>query len=194
MKSYYVLPTEQRKGSKDDYILYINSDEKKSLGLKTFCVAIYSNPNLNNNGRELKVPCRVLNDDTLDGKHVRIDQTLRNSIGIPFRYDDEKITVRVVPLRLSLLQRICDSLSYLFGRRYLFFRVCKPGIPDLEKNISKIPSDTFPILGCEVGDKIVCESIIIQNSSFEMKIHKIKAYEITEEMMERRRKEEEKYS
>ncbi|GEM_PF-1554707 len=188
MNSFYVLPTKDRSDARDDYIICINSSVKKRLRLGKFAVVEYYHPNI---GRKLKAPCRVAVDETLHDNQIRIDQTLRNAIGIPFNYDRNKTTVEIYPLHLSWFQRLLDIISYILGRRYLFFRVCKADIPDMEKNLCRIPLDAFKLLGCEVGDKVVCESIVLEGNSHKLKVHGIKAYESSDEMIKRREKLEE---
>jgi len=181
------LPTINRNGAKDDYILCVNSSVKKRMHLEKFALVIYDNPHI---CRKLKVPCRVIVDNSLDDVHARVDQTLRNAIGIPIEYDEYKVTVQVYPLHLGWRQLWQDFISHKFGRRYLFFRVCKATIPDLEKSLCRIPFDSFTLLGCEVGDKIVCESVIFEKNIYRLKVHKLKAYGASEEIITSRREME----
>lgn len=183
MNRLYVLPTINRNGAKDDYIVRVNSSVKKRMHLEKFAVVVFDHPNIN---RKLKVPCRIIVDNTVDGTQARVDQTLRNAIGIPFEYDESRITIKIYPLRLCWSQLFRDFISHKFGRRYLFFRVCKATIPDLEKNLCRIPFDAFRLLGCEVGDNIVCDSIVFEENLYKLKVHKLKAYGASEEMISRR--------
>ena len=147
--------------------------------------------------KELKVPCRVVIDETLGDCEVRVDQSLRNALGIPYEFSDadkEKFTVEIYPLRLYLFrlrfQHLRYFISYILGRRYLFFRVCKADIPDMEKNICRIPSDSFKLLGCEEGDRVICEYPVCDGDFYRLRECKIKCYEASEKMIENRKANE----
>ena len=78
-----------------------------------------------NRHKELKVPCRVVIDETLGDREVRVDQSLRNALGIPYEFSDadkEKFTIDIYPLRLYLFhlrfQPLRYFISYKLGRRY----------------------------------------------------------------------------
>lgn len=189
MNNFYVLPTKDRIGTKDDYKISVNSAVKKRLILGAFAVVIYQSPNIN---RKLKAVCRVVVDETLDETQVRVDQTLRNAVGIPFKYDKKDTTVEIYSLRLSRCQSLKNFISHILGRRFQFFRVCKADIPDIEKSFCRIPESAFNILGCEVGDNLVCESPIFEENFYKLKAYKIKGYEASEEMIGGREKMEEK--
>ncbi|MHA1605388.1 MAG: hypothetical protein ACTSWF_12135 [Candidatus Freyarchaeota archaeon] len=185
--TFKISPTDKRKGAMDDYIVFVSPKTKKRLKLKRFAVAVHHVRNIN---RDLKAPCRVLIDESIEDDTVKIDQTLRTAIGIPFDYGKEKI--KLYPLNLSLWQKLKDLISYRLGRRYLFFRVCKADPPDLEKNLCRIPPDAFKLLGTSPGRKIVYDSPVRENNQYKLREVTINTYELHKETIERRREEEEK--
>jgi len=191
MSKFFILRTEDRKGAKDDYIVCVNPLIKKRMYLGRFAVLVHDHPDI---GKKLKVPCRVVIDETLNDSEVRCDQSLRNALGIPFEFSDadkEKFTIDIYPLRLSLFQHLRYFISYILGRRYLFFRVCKADIPDMEKNICRIPSDSFKLLGCEEGDRVICEYPVRDGDFYRLRECKIKCYGASEEMIKKREEMEE---
>ena len=191
MSKFFILRTEDRKGAKDDYITCVNPSIKKRMYLGRFAVLVHDHPGVD---KKLKVPCRVVIDETLNDSEVRCDQSLRNALGIPFEFSDadkEKFTIDIYPLRLSLFQHLRYSISYILGRRYLFFRVCKADIPDMEKNICRIPSDSFKLLGCEEGDRVICEYPVREGDFYRLRECKIKCYGASEEMIKKREEMEE---
>ena len=166
---------------------------QKSKHLGRFAVLVHKRK-IDKRLKELKVPCRVVIDETLGDCEVRVDQSLRNALGIPYEFTDadkEKYTVEIYPLRLSLFQHLRYFISYILGRRYLFFRVCKADIPDMEKNICRIPSDSFKLLGCEEGDRVICEYPVREGDIYRLRECKIKCYEASEEMIKKREEMEE---
>ena len=148
--------------------------------------------------RKLKVPCRVVleernnkNSKKLENDEIRMDQSLRNAVGIPFDFKKGNILVTVSPLRISFSQRVRYLISYILGRRYLFFRVCSANISDMEKRLCRITEDSFNLLGCEAGDRIICESFgSLEENRFKLRFNKIKAYGCSEKMIEYREKNE----
>jgi hypothetical protein len=200
MNGFHVSRTRNRSGAKDDNIICVNSSIKKRMKLGRFAVVAHNpsvlrrkntlhNPNFKD---KLVVPCRVVVDEKLADSQVRIDETLRNAIGIPFAYHESEpervggFMVEIYPLRLSLPQHFRDLFSYIFGRRYLFFRVSPASIPDLEKNLCMIPLHAFKLIGCEPGDKVVLESVSFEKNYFKLRSVKIKAYEAPKHLINKR--------
>ena len=170
---------------------------QKSKHLGRFAVLVHKRK-IDKRLKELKVPCRVVIEETLNDSEVRCDQSLRNAPGIPYEFSDadkEKFTIDIYPLRLYLFhlrfQHLRYSISYILGRRYLFFRVCKADIPDMEKNICRIPSDSFKLLGCEEGDRVICEYPVRDGDFYRLRECKIKCYGASEEMIKKREEMEE---
>lgn len=186
MNQFFVTgtKTEHRKKAKDDYIICINSNKKKQLCMGKFAVITHQIQNENRN-KLLKTHCRVIIDESLPDSQIRADQTIRNAIGIPYGYDEETTTVEVYPLNLSLFQSINEYISYLLGRRYLFLRVNISDIPDLEKNLSRIPLEAFKLLGTNESNRIVLESPIKNNKNkYILKKFDIKAFELSHQIIE----------
>jgi len=189
MNKFFVLPTRDRRVAKGDYIVCISLKNKKSLKLGRFAVLVRRSPEIK---RELRVPCQVAVDRNLGDDKVRVDQSLRNALGILFEYDEKEFTVEIYLLRLSLFKKLRYFTSYfLLGRRYLFFRVCKADISDLEKNICRIPMDCFKLLGCEEGDKVIYEYPIHEGDFYRLKEFAIRCFGAYEEMIKSREEMEE---
>lgn len=189
VNKFEVLRTENREGADGDYIVCVNESVKKILKLGNLAVVVYRPPKLN---VELKAHCRVVIDNKLSNEQVRLDQSVRNAIGIPYgKEGEEGVKVELHPLCLSVGQRLHYHLSRLFGWRYLFFRVCKSDTPDLEKDLCRIPSDAFRLLGCEAGDTVICEAPVFENGRYKLRTYKIKAYEAVREFIEERERKEE---
>ena len=132
----------------------------------------------------LKTHCRVIVDKSLNDSEIRVDQTVRNAIGIPYGYDEKTTKVEVYPLNLSLPQSMNEYISYFLGRRYLFLRVNISDIPDLEKNLSRIPLEAFKLLGTNESNRIVLESPILNNKKYILKKFDIKAFELSHQIIE----------
>jgi len=79
MSKFFILRTEDRKGAKDDYIICVNPSIKKSKHLGRFAVLVHKRK-IDKRLKELKVPCRVVIDETLGDREVRVDQSLRNAL------------------------------------------------------------------------------------------------------------------
>ncbi|WP_290899382.1 hypothetical protein [Ferroglobus sp.] len=186
---FEVLPTENREEAHGDYIVCVNGNVKRKLG--NFAVVEYSPATLSET--KLRIHCRVILDEDLMDNQVKVDQSIRNAIGIPEEERREKIVkVKLYPLKLSWIDKICYIFSKLFGWRYLVLRVCKSDIPDIEKNVCRIPVEAFDILGCNPGDTIICEAPVKEKEAyFKLKKIKLKAYTATKEMIEDREKREE---
>ena len=184
--------TEHRKKAKDDYIIGINSVKKKQLCIGKFAVITHQIQYENKN-KLLKTHCMVIVDESLHDSQIRADQTIRNAIGIPYGYDEETTTVKVYPLNLSLFQSINEYISYLLGRRYLFLRVNISDIPDIEKNLSRIPLEAFKLLGTNESNRIVLESPIENNNKYILKKFDIKAFDLSHQIIEMTKKLEQEY-
>lgn len=183
MNNFFVLTTPYRNGVKDNYQICVNSSVKKKMHLGKFAVVTYYQPNLY---KELKAPCIVVIDENLGDNLIRVDQTLRTAIGIDYGFDTNKTTVKIFPLCLTWIQLLKNFITSILGKRYIFFRVNKADIPDMEKNLCKIPPETFHLLGCDIGDSIVIENMELHGSSYSLEVYKIKAYEASENLIENR--------
>ena len=61
----------------------------------------------------------------------------------------------------------------------------------MEKNICRIPSDSFKLLGCEEGDRVICEYPVRDGDFYRLRECKIKCYGASEEMIKKREEMEE---
>ena len=194
MRQFSVIGTEtkHRKKAKDDYIICINSSKKKQLCIGKFAVITHQIQH-ENMKKLLKTHCRVIVDELLPNYQIRTDQTVRNAIGIPYGHE-KTTTVEVYPLKLSLFQSINEYVSCIIGRRYLFLRVNKSDIPDLEKNLSRIPLEAFKLLGTNESNRIVLESPSNNNKDkYVLKKFNVKAFELSHQIIERRTNLEKEY-
>jgi hypothetical protein len=91
--TFKVQPTDVHTGAKDDYIVLVSPKTKKKL--KRFAVAIHKLESIN---REFRVPCRVLVDQNLSDDTIKIDQTLRTALAIPYEYDEKKEKIQLYSL------------------------------------------------------------------------------------------------
>lgn len=145
----------QRGHGKDNYIIVINSSKKKSLKLGKNAVVKY----LFFNEHELEVRTitaigKVVIDDSLKDDEVALDQTIRNAIGIEFGKHTDK-TVKIEKLNLNYNQRV---FQYINSGRYLFLRVTKPDIMDIEKNYCRVSNDVINVLSTKAGMKLRVEN------------------------------------
>lgn len=194
MNHFFVSGTknEDRKKAKYDYVVCVNSNIKKRLSLGNFAV-INNVIEFENQQKQIHAHCRVLVDDLLSDNKIRLDQTLRTAIGIPFEYDDKVVTVEIYPLDLSLSQTLNEYISRLLGRRYLFLRVCKAEVPDMEKNYSRVTLEAIKLLGTTEGNNLILESTIKnENNRYILKKSSNKVYELTLQILTRREELEKK--
>ena len=129
-----------------------------------------------------------------EGK-IRLDQSVRNAIGIP--YDPPKKTkyvLEIYPLKLKWFQRFKGYFSEIFlrffGKRYIYLRVCKADVPDIEKNLARIKNDIFKILGIESGNKLVLETPFVEpgKSEYRKRSYSIRSFDLTDEITKERTK------
>ena len=133
-----------------------------------------------------------MEDPALDVNEIRLDQTLRNALGIPYEKGrHERDDLKLFPLVLGWKQKILSFITGFLGRRYLFLRVAKHYPPDLEKNICRLSKDALALLGTSEGNRIVLVSCIEKDTEiYTLKNCSIKAFDLGEDMLERRKQEE----
>ncbi|NIR47717.1 hypothetical protein GWO43_04595 [candidate division KSB1 bacterium] len=204
-----VLPTKtpHRKYAKGDYVISIHKKTKKELKIGMFAVVGYKvnyfgsdecKKGLLKNKvpleQELKIHARVIgvDDHAQEGMRtrpdeIRVDQTIRNAIGIP--YSDHKEEVSIYPVKMAWHKYVVYFIRYFvtrkLGFRYLYYRVCSAHIHDMEKGIVRIPKHTFPILGTNVKNKVVFENPEEREKSsniFEIKTRSITTQELTNDI------------
>lgn len=208
-----VLPTNtpHRRFAKGDYIISIHKKTKRALKIGLFAVVVYR---VKYHGPEecidgllkkdisceqlLKVHARVISvGDKVDKAmrlnqdEIRIDQSIRNAIGIPYTYSNE--TVEIYPIKMNGFHYATYLIRYfitrLLGFRYFFYRACSAHVHDMEKGICRIPADTFPVLGTDVQNKLVFESPRKRDDKpgfYEIRTRSIASHELTEEIKELR--------
>lgn len=199
-RNFKVLGTEDKHRFKVpyDFVIALNPVVSSSLKLKKYVVI--SRPIIENKNilTIQKKPIRaygiLVKDDLLSNDEIRMDQTLRNAIGIPFtlkkpmRYD-----LLIDPIKINVYQKFRNFVTKRLGRRYLFLRVSKPNPPDIEKNICRVPSDALSLMGTDIGSKIVLISPIKNKktpSSYTLKNYSIKAFDLNKELVVHRDNEE----
>ena len=138
----------------------------------------------------LRVHASVLKDASLAKTQIRMDQTLRTALGIPFEQGlhlRDDLTLH--PLRIGLWRRLHDWLISLFGIRYLFLRVAKPYPPDVEKDVCRMPKDTLSLLGTKEDNRVVLTSCKLgegEGALARLSRQKIRAFDLDQAMAEKR--------
>jgi hypothetical protein len=182
----------QRDRAHSDYIACCNSSVKHRLGLghqavvsRTLCQG--------GEEKELRAICRVVVDDALPDTCVALDQSVRNAVGIRYYFDEEATFVGVNPLAASPRRELRAAIARLLGMRYLYMRAALADIPDMEKNLARMPPEAFTLLGIESGSRVVLETVAPQEvvPSYHVVATSIPAYELTAEIVDRRRTLEE---
>ncbi|MFQ6112628.1 MAG: hypothetical protein ACE5NG_00920, partial [bacterium] len=183
-----------------DFVVVLNPSLAKELKLKHRVVVWREIDDRDNQGGRRKKPLRVyavvLTDPTLDRHELRMDQTLRNAIGIPFEAGrHERKDLKLFPLVLNWKQKLRVFITSLLGRRYLFLRVAKPHPPDIEKNICRVPKDALALIGTAEGNRIVLVSCVQKKEGlgvYTLKNYSLKAFDLNESMRKQRQDEENK--
>lgn len=127
---------------------------------------------------------------------AEVDQTLRNALGIPWRHGAaHPIKLHVYPLKSKNV--VVRFFEKLLGVRYLYFRVCRSLVADIEKDFVRIPKDCFSILGLPAGASIVVERPINEKldrhgklRSFKIVTRSIRAFAASDQILHDRRKRE----
>jgi len=199
-----ITGTRMRDGAGDRYIIRLPRGRCRALGIDRWAAVVFEHPMSKNEALAdmpgvsgfMVVHCRVLDlPEAGDEPVAEIDQTLRNALGIPFTVGAEAQTLRVwvYPLKgLGPWFRLREQMSSLLGRRFQFFRVAKAAVPDLEKDLVRVPCDYFPILGIPPGSSIICERPVVRLCDdgkidhFELVEAKVKAFEASEGLLKTR--------
>ena len=187
---FMVLPTRDRSRAHDDYLAVVSPEIARELQLGSHGVVAYAPPALQ--GQLLVSACRVLIDSALGVDEIRLDQTVRHSIGLKYGGDRNSSTrVDIFPLRLTNSQWLRLGLSRVLGVRRLFARASKCSIADLEKGICRLPADVFSLLGCEPGDRVVIEAPRLTSGGYCLASIAVHSLEAPEHWLEQRRAQEE---
>ncbi|MBT6231147.1 MAG: hypothetical protein HOI47_31295 [Candidatus Scalindua sp.] len=184
-----------------DFVVVLKPSLASSLGLNKYVViSRVVNDTDNQAAEKKKCPLRVygvlIEDDKLDIGEIRMDQTLRNALGIPFEAGEHvRSDLAISPLKLTIRQRLLTVITSWLGRRYLFLRVAKLYPPDIEKNICRVPVDALSLMGTAEGNKVVlvgCVKPTKERPMYKLQNCSVKAFDINLEMSNRRSEEEEK--
>jgi hypothetical protein len=176
----------QRRKSRGDYIVALSPTASARTGVAAWA-AVTHLVTFEGRDRDLRVLCKAVVDDSTPNDTARLDQTLRNALGIPFG-EREGITVGVGAVRVPFVRRAMDSLAKLLGRRYLVLRVGKGEVGDIEKDMVRVRADAFPLLGCSPASRVVLETVVFDHSKGQWRLSRnsVRAYEWTEELSKRR--------
>ena len=174
----------QRAQARDDYLVVVHPDIARRLALQRFVVVCHRRED----ARELRVYGRLLVDPSVDVGAVCMDQTLRNALGIPYATEaGSRLPLSLHPVRLSLRNRLLDSLTWWLGRRYLFVRVAKLNPPDIEKGICRVPLDVLRLVGTVEGNRLVMVSCVpVGDGTYWLRNESVKAFELSREVLAER--------
>ena len=185
-----------KRGLGANYFAYLSDAAREELGISGQAVIVrtFDNgmPPQGSEGRppQMRARCQIAKSKHEPGdEEIRLDQTLRNALGIGVVPEDGD-EVDVFDLERSRLrtlgERFCD---WLLRRRYLFMRVRKADPADMEKRMVRIPRDSFRLLGISSGEKLrishpaPCEGE--ENGSFKEERCTLQAYAVTSAIEER---------
>lgn len=191
---------DDRKAAPYDFVVVMNAELAKELGLRKYVVILREIHDEDNEEGKKKKSLRVygvlVEDPELGKYEVRMDQTLRNALGISFEAGrHERGDLKFYPLTRNWIQWWRSFISHFLGRRYLFLRVAKPHPPDIEKNICRVPKDALALLGTAEGNRIVlvsCFEIGGKTGIYALKNYSVKAFDLNEAMAKQRGDEEDK--
>ncbi|WP_105618656.1 hypothetical protein [Vallitalea okinawensis] len=182
--SFKISGTIDRKGAKYNYIIVVNKSMKEKLG--SFAVIEHKSPNYD---KPLRAYGRVLINNKLKSDEVMLDQTIRTAIGISYNNDSFygfSEVVNLYPLKVSLKQHFHTYIASIFAIRYIYCRFNVPNIIDAEKNIVRIPEDTFDLIGCSNRDTIICEFPAKVKGEYILKTYKSQGYIASTGMIDER--------
>jgi len=178
-----------------DFIVVMGNTIAKENGISDYAI-IRRNVEDPDSGTQknkpLKVYAKVIIDkelDTVEKNYIRMDQTLRNALGMKFYTGEESWNLMIDPVKFSLKNKIIDKVTGWLGKRYLFLRVAKLFPSDIEKQICRVPKDALALLGTSEGNRVVLVSVQKDESKDQFKImnRTIKAFDLYESMLEERK-------
>jgi len=108
--------------------------------------------------RQVAVIVHVLSDLTCGPRDLRVDQTVRIALGLPPRVASDDVIrddLRLLPLGVSVIDRVRDGVSRLIGCRYVLLRAAPPRPPDIEKRICRLSADDLHAIGSPKGGVVV---------------------------------------
>lgn len=178
--SFRVLGTSIRTEAGSNYICELNSKilEENNIKVGSFLLLLneVEDPYLDRQ-RIFSIQAKCLPNDFLKPEEIRVDQSIRDAIGIK-----KKELIRISKSRL----KSPPFYERIFNYQYVFCRVKRSEIVDMEKRMIRIRHDTMEIIGIQNGDLVVIES--------EYNTVRIRAFEISTEAVQRRIELEKKSS
>jgi hypothetical protein len=184
---FKVLPTgfHQRRLARGGYIVAVNESAKSKHGLGRSAIVIHQTE-AKGTFLMLGLMCSLVLDNDLGDDEARLDQTVRNAIGIPFKYEPHLTNVQILPLGRS--RTLGDYATELLRRRYVILRVHKINIPDMEKNLGRCERSLLEVLSVQPGNRIVIEAWNHSLSSPSIKRVSVRALGVEEGFLEERAK------
>lgn len=187
-----VRPTVRRPLVSYEHLVQMNSKNMKRLnvrcgqtilaiGVKKVIFKVFEEGKIIEKERQLSITAIVHQpDDNLSDNEIRMDQTLRNALGIAaILKGDERVIVRRFerqrPHILTLL------LKKILGTQDEIVRVHPSDIPYMEKGVCATEKRLMDVIGAELGDYI---ELIKGNNSISLR-----TVELTEEMKSYREKQ-----
>lgn len=175
-----ILGTSDRSKAKGNYICELNSNVLKKYDISEGDYIQVLNEVMDiyiDKYRMMRTQVRCYKCDFLKDEEIRVDQSARNAIGLK---KGNEILISKSRIRTPPIHR------RIFNYRYVFCRVRRSEVNDMEKNICRIPKTTMDIIGIEDGDIIFLES--------EYNKIKLRAFEISVESYDERHQLEIEFS
>ena len=152
--------SQQRKKHKNDYIIVINSECKKALGIEKYGVIKCLKKNAVTGYKDeyfcLHSFGRIITDDELETDEIAIDQTLRNALGAKTNITND-LRIMLCPLSLGFQA----NLSRFFNKRIYFnLRVLHSDLGDMEKDLCRVSENTMELSQTSPGNHLILENAI----------------------------------
>lgn len=168
------MKKEELRVKEGDFVSLTNKDKKLTNEKKSFPIPILA---------RVHTPDTTVNDD-----QIRVDQTLRNAIGVR---KGDLVVVKKVNVKEGFLKKIV-------GYQYEVARIGKADPADMEKNICRVPQEVIDVLAIEEGDYVEIKPhegkpiklrafSIRPSSKLECKRGKFKEYNIKERALKLQR-------
>ncbi len=201
---YDVLPTRHRERDKalHDFIVCVNAKTKSKEGLKRFALVCYAARRGKKPAEIFHTHCRVVVENSLNDDQVRLDHAVRTALDIPFqeyksssadanRVIFHKVKVGIARLDVPRHILIRNWVARCCGARYLYMRVFKADIADIERGLVRVPREAFAPLAIASTGRIVIESVKRTKATEVWKLSRrsIAAYELTDDMIKRRKRQ-----
>lgn len=175
--TFTVIPNYDRKLG--DYAAAVHPSTRAALGLERYVVL-----ERDLDDKRISLIGELSSRDTVeDETEIRIDQTIRNGLGVEIGEG-----VRLYKLDESGIDLIQYLLDKILPKRYVMMRVQVADILIMEKASCAMPSIALELLGIEPGDKVVLESPKREDSGDEYRLERVilRAYLAPMSMLELR--------